>query len=191
MLTSFASTPLYTASGILILTGSCLMYTVSLDSPPSHVYGYSVLMAMGAGLTLNSGFAISGIDMSNRGGSAQNINDVVTLQNISQLSGTLLALLISGQVFQSLVFRNLKGILGNEGFTDAQIRSVAGGTRSVVFATLSPELAREAVDAITKAISKLYILTIVTGGVALIASFFLKYESLFKAKPTPTDDDIA
>ena len=165
------------------------MYTVTLDSPASHVYGYSVLIALGAGLTMNTGFAIAGIDMANKGGSAQDINDVVMMQNIAQTSGILIALLISGQVFQSLVFQNLKAVLGPEGFTDAQVRSVASGTRSVIYMTLSPELAREVVDAITRAISRLYILTIVTGGLAFISSFFMKLENLFEPKSASRDEE--
>ena len=166
------------------------MYTVTPDSSPSSIYGYSVLLALGAGLTMNTGYAIAGIDMTNKGGSAQDINDVVMMQNISQISGILAALLISGQIFQSLVFQNLKTVIGDEGFTDAQIRSVAAGTGSAIYATLSPELAIKVVGAIAKSISKLYILTIAAGGVMLISSLFMKHESLFKSSPASSDDDI-
>jgi len=45
------------------------------------------------------------------------MQSAIELQNISQIGGTLLALLISGQVFQSLAFHNLSKALIGQGFT--------------------------------------------------------------------------
>jgi hypothetical protein len=156
------------------------MFTITLDSPAPHIYGYSVLIAFGCGMSFNLGYTVAGVKMALKGGSAHDVNLVVTMQNISQLGGTLMSLLISGQVFQSYSFKNLKVVLSGEGLSDDQIRSCIAGTRSTILTSLSPDLARGATEAITKAISKLYVLLIIAGGLCLLGSLFMKHERLFK-----------
>jgi hypothetical protein len=164
-----------------------MMFTITLNSPAAQVYGFSILIALGAGLTFNAAYAIAGIKVALKGGSSTEVNQAVSLQNISQVGGILISLLISGQIFQSYSFQNLKIVLAGQSLTDDQIRSVVAGTRSPIFASLSPELAREAVEAITQAISKTYIIVIIAGGLAMICAFLMKRERLFataKAKTT-------
>ncbi|RDW66620.1 hypothetical protein BP5796_09369 [Coleophoma crateriformis] len=171
---------LYFAAGILVTVGSCLMFTITIDSPPAHIYGFSVLIALGVGLIFNAGYSIAGIKMGAKGGSTDDINAVVAVQNMSQIGGVLTALLVAGQVFQSIAFRKLTVLLRDQGFTDAQVRSVAAGSTSLVFESLSPSLARKAVEAVTSTISTIYVLTIVSGGLSLLCSLLLKRERLFK-----------
>jgi hypothetical protein len=92
------------------------MFTITVDSPAAHLYGYSILMALGVGLDFNIGIAIAGIKMGAEGGSVLDVNSVVVMQNISQLGGILTALLIAGQVFQSVGFEKLNAVLGDRGF---------------------------------------------------------------------------
>jgi hypothetical protein len=156
------------------------MFTITLDSPAPHVYGYSALISFGCGMSFNLGYTIVGVKIALKRDSAHDVNLVVRMQNISQMGGTLMSLVISGQVFQSYTFKDLKVVLSGEGLTNDQIRSCVAGARSTIFASLSPELARGATEAITKAISKLYVLVIIAGGLSLLGSLFMKHERLFK-----------
>src|ERR1700744_73597 len=140
---------MYLTTGILMTIGGGLMYTITASSPLSNIYGYSILLALGSGLTFSLGYAIAGIKAAQKGWSAKDVQDAVSLQNVSQLGGTLFCLLILGQIFQSLAFQNLQQVLGGEGFSDAEIRSAIAGAQSQVFGRLSSDSAERATWAIT------------------------------------------
>ncbi|PLB51419.1 MFS general substrate transporter [Aspergillus steynii IBT 23096] len=173
---------IYVVTGVLMTVGGALMYTVNIDTNPGNVYGYSVLLAIGSGLTFQAGYTLAGIKVSLKGWSGKDIQMAVSLQNISQVGGTLLCLLISGQIFQSLAFSNLKAVLEPAGYSDADIRTVVAGTQSSIFEHLSSELARESTEAITRAMSRVYTISIAAGGLSLIAALLMKKERLFGKK---------
>ncbi|KAH8429243.1 uncharacterized protein LDX57_006910 [Aspergillus melleus] len=173
---------IYVVTGVLMTVGGALMYTVNIDTKPGNIYGYSVLLAIGSGLTFQAGYTLAGIKVSLKGWPGKDIQMAVSLQNISQVGGTLLCLLISGQIFQSLAFSNLKAVLGPEGYSDADIRSVVAGTQSSVFEHLNKELAYESTKAITQAMSRVYSISIAAGGLSLIAALLMKKERLFGKK---------
>lgn len=163
-------------------TGGALLHTINTDTPIANIYGYSIIIAVGTGLTFTSGYAIASIKMSLKGGSATRIGAAISFQNFCQTAGAFLALLISGQIFQSFGFQNLKEVLQVEGFTDMEIRSALSGAQSAVLQSLSPATRILATEAITRAISKVYILSVVTGALSLVGSLCLKRERLFAVK---------
>lgn len=161
---------------------SALLFTVTIDTPAANVYGYSVLLAFGSGLTFAAGYTIAGIKTAMDGGSAKDVQSAVSVQNLSQIGGGMIALVISGQIFQSYAFKNLKAVLEGLGFTNAEIHSAVAGTKSAVFRGLSPEVAVKSIDALTRAISKVYILAMVAGVLSLLGSLLMKRERLFGLK---------
>lgn len=173
---------LYLVTGVLMTLGGALMYTVTSTSSAATIYGYSILLAIGSGLTFQAGYAIAGVKASQKGWSSTDIQRAVSLQNISQIGGTLLTLLICGQIFQSLAALNLGDALGGQGFSAADIRGAVTGVHSEVFRTLSPELVVRATEAITEAMRKIYVLSILAGALSLISALFMKKERLFGMK---------
>jgi hypothetical protein len=165
--------PIYLVSGSLMIVGGSLMYTVTELTPRANVYGFSILTALAAGMTLQMGYSVATVKAA-----LPDVPNAVSMQNLAQIGGSVVALVISGQVFQSAAFDNLRVALGGRGFTDAQIRSTVAGTQSPVFTALSQELKAEAVRAITQAISKVYILVIVAGAVLVVSSVFMRRERL-------------
>jgi hypothetical protein len=159
--------------------GGALMYNVRTDTSPGNVYGYSILLAVGSGLTFQAGYTLAGVKVSLKGWSVKDVQSAISLQNISQLGGTLLCLLISGQIFQSLAVSNLTNVLSGYGFTDAQIRGAVAGTQSDVFEHLSAAVARQATDALTTAMSRVYALSIAAGALSIVATTLMKKERLF------------
>jgi hypothetical protein len=109
------------------------------------------------------------------------------LQNLSRVDGILTALVISGQIFQSNAFANLKALLKGLWFTDAEIHSAVPRTLRMVIRDLSPELEIRSVEALTQAISKLYILGLVAGVLSLPGSLLLKRERHFGPQATVGD----
>ncbi|MCJ1419594.1 hypothetical protein MMC32_005949 [Xylographa parallela] len=165
--------PFYVVSGVFMIIGGSLMYTITESSPSGHIYGYSVLIAFGTGLTLQIGYSISTVKVA-----AHDITNAISLQNVSQIGSIVIALVISGQVFQSGAYQNLHAVLGGQGFTDAEIHAAIAGTQSAIFNSIKPELRQLCVDAITSAMSKVYILVITAGAVTLVSSVFMKREKL-------------
>jgi hypothetical protein len=155
------------------------MFAVTSHTQPANVYGYSILIAFGSGLVMNLGYAVGGIKASGPGHPQTDVQHAVSLQNLWQIGGTLVSLVITGQIFQSFAFKNLKEVLSGEHLTDSQMHSAVSGAQSIVLKSLSPELAAKAIEGITKAISKTYILGIVAGVLAVLGSLLMKWERLF------------
>ncbi|KAH8645845.1 major facilitator superfamily domain-containing protein [Tricladium varicosporioides] len=174
--------PLYLVSGILMIIGGSLMYTVTINTPKANIYGFSVLLAVGAGLTFQAAYAIAGVKIAVKGGPIVDVQSAISIVNISQVGGTLLALLISGQVFQSYAFNNLSKVLNNQGFTEKDIHDAVAGAQSTIFEKMSPDLRVLATEAITKAIARVYIVSIAAGAIGLVAALAMKRERLFGMK---------
>ncbi|MCJ1411563.1 hypothetical protein MMC19_005653 [Ptychographa xylographoides] len=166
--------PIYAGSGVFMLIGGALMYTITADSPIAHIYGYSILIALGSGPTLQTGYAVATVKVA-----PKDISNAISLQNVAQIGSIVISLVISGQVFQSYAYNNLVVALAGHGFSDAELHSAVAGSQSAVFTTISPELKHVAVEAITTAMSKVYILVITAGAVTLVSSLFMRREKLF------------
>jgi hypothetical protein len=163
--------------------GGGLMYTVHVNTAPAKIYGYSILLAVGSGLSSQAGYAIAGIKMASKGWPAVDVQRSISTQNFWQIISSLLALLMSGQIFQSLAVRNLAFTLSGHGFSDAQIQGAVAGLQSSLLKSLDLHLAAEAVGAITEAMRSVYVLNIVYGLICLLATLAMKKERLFTKSP--------
>ncbi|KAL9640245.1 MAG: hypothetical protein Q9164_000391 [Protoblastenia rupestris] len=146
----------------------------------ANVYGYSIIIGAGTGLVFNLGFTVSSVTTMERTGNGLDVQRVISMQNLSQLGFQTLSLLIGGQMFQSLSVKNLTRVLGPLGYSQGEIRNAVAGTRSVLFQRLTPAVQEEAVAAIINALSRVYALSIATGGVTVICAMLMKKEKLFK-----------
>ena len=166
---------LYLTSSVFLLISGGLFYTLTPDTPKANVYGYSILAAIGAGLVCQTGYSIATIRAP--GGMADAVN-AISLQNVSQIGSTVIALVISGQVFQSVAFRNLSGVLAGLGFSEEEVHAAVAGTQSVVFEQLQGSLRVDAVNAITQAMGQVFVLLIVAGAVVLVSGVGMRREKL-------------
>ncbi|PQE16379.1 MFS drug efflux transporter protein [Rutstroemia sp. NJR-2017a BVV2] len=173
---------LYLVGGVLMTIGSATMFTVNPDTPIANIYGYSIILGAGTGLVFNLGFTVSGVTIMAKTGNGLDVQRVISMQNLSQLGFQTMSLLIGGQIFQSLSMRKLTYILGGLGLSQTEIRSAIAGTSSPIFAHLSPIVQKEAIAAITSAMSRVYILSIAVSAVTAICAILMKKEKLF---PTP------
>ena len=107
------------------------------------------------------------------------MGDAISLQNVAQLGGSVIALVIAGQVFQSIAIRNLSNALASADYSLADIQSIVAGPQSTLFQELSGDLRDAAIAAITQAMQKAFLLVCVGGGVLTIAGLLMKREKLF------------
>ena len=164
---------LYVISSIFILISGGLFYTLTPETPKANVYGYSILTGIGAGLVCQTGYSIATV----KAPSSDAVN-AISLQNVSQIGSTVIGLVISGQVFQSVAFRNLSSVLAGMGFSSEEIRSAVAGTTSVIFESLEGAVREEAVAAITGSLDMVFTLVIVAGGLTLFAGLGMRREKL-------------
>lgn len=166
--------PIFSVSGIFMIIGGSLLYAyLGPDTPKSYIYAFTVITAVGSGLTLQIGYAVATLK------APKHMGDALALQNVAQIGSTVISLVIAGQVFQSTATRNLMRVLANTEFTTADIQSAIAGARSAIFEELTGELRSQAILAITLAIQKAFILVIVGGGVLTTAGVLMKHERLF------------
>jgi MFS family permease len=165
----------YIASGLLITLGGALLYGyLDPTTPAANIYGFSVIAAVGTGVTLQIGYAVATLKVG-----AKDEGDAISLQNVAQIGGSVLALVIAGQVFQSAAMQNLTSVLAGQGFSEADIQGAVAGAQSVVFGKLTGELRDAAVRAITSAMQKSFILVIVSGATVTVAGAAMRFEKLF------------
>lgn len=167
--------PFFAIAGFFITLGSSLL-TAYLDpkTPTNYIYGFTVITAVGTGLTLQIGYAVATLKVE-----PKHIGDALALQNVAQIGATVIALVIAGQVFQSTATKNLTEVLVNTNFTASDIQNAIAGAQSKIFEEITGELKDQAILAITKAMQKAFILVCVGGGVHTISALLMKREKLF------------
>ncbi|PNP56718.1 hypothetical protein THARTR1_03414 [Trichoderma harzianum] len=172
--------PWYIFGGIMITIGGALMFTVDSTTATSRVYGYSVILAIGTGVANQAAYSVTPVKvvMDPRFG-PQMIPDAIGFINMAQIGAAVHALAISGTVFQNLAFQYLQSALVGYGYTDAQLHGAIAGTQSQLLAQATDSVKALALEAIVKAMSRVYILVIVAGGVLLLSSLGMKTEKLF------------
>ncbi|KAM0447658.1 hypothetical protein ACHAPV_008495 [Trichoderma viride] len=167
--------PMYVISGVLVSLGSALL-TAYLDpaTPTSYIYGFTVLTGVGTGLTVQIGFTVATLvcDPKDQG-------NALSIQNIFQVGGQAVWLVIAGQVFHSTAVKNLTAVLAGTNFTQADIEAAIAGAQSVIFEEITGDLRAQAILAITKAMQRVFICICAGGGGIIVTALLMKREKLF------------
>ncbi|KAL2866905.1 major facilitator superfamily domain-containing protein [Aspergillus lucknowensis] len=167
--------PFCLVSGILITVASTLFLSyLSPTAPTAQIYGFSIIMAVGTGLTMQLGYAVASIKVP-----PSDVFSAINLQNIAQIGSTVICLVVASQVFQSTAVRNLNGTLEGQGFGQKEIQNAVSGAQSALFESLDGDLRDEAIRAVTLAIQRAFIIPLVAGSVGLISSLLMRRERLF------------
>ncbi|KAL8790236.1 MAG: hypothetical protein Q9195_006459 [Heterodermia aff. obscurata] len=154
--------PWYLLGGGTTLIGAALMYTITPQTPPSTVYGYSTLLGIGAGSFLQASFGVSQALVA-----PEEIPDAVGLISVGQSVGIATSLAIAGAIYQNEAYTAIAPLLPPS-IPAAEIRSAIAGTSSAVLREL-PEGARErVVEAVMRAMGRVYVLAIAGGGLVVV-----------------------
>jgi Major Facilitator Superfamily len=177
--------PWYTIAGVFLIVGGSLMYTtVDSTTSKSKIYGYSVLLAIGAGIAQQSAYSIAPSQVE-----PNRVSDANGFINFAQIGAIVVALTISSTVFQNVGFRYVKNALEGQGFADQEIHASLAGAKSSAFTSITGAVRVEAMEGIVKAINDAYILVIIAGVVMLICSMLMKKEKLFVETAVMADSE--
>lgn len=147
---------------------------LSPSTPTARVYGFSILMGVGTGITMQLGYAVASLKVV-----PSDIFSAINLQNIAQIGATVICLVIASQVFQSTAVRNLNQVIAGQNFTPREIHDAVAGTQSTLFESLDGDTRAAAIEAITSAIRQAFAIPLVAGAIGLISSLSMSRERLF------------
>lgn len=165
--------PWYTLSGIFLIIGGTLMYCVTSSTVTAAIYGFEVLIAIGAGLTQQMGYSVACIKVK-----PQDVAAAVGFINVAQLGSITIALAISGSVFQNVGFQRLQEALQDYSFSETDIRSALAGTQSSLLRQSDARIVDLTVGVISHTIGSVFGLIIAAGALALVSSFCMRREKL-------------
>ena len=174
--------PWFLLAGILSLIGGALMHTITVDSSPSQIYGYSVIAGFGIGLCSQAGYPIAQFKAS-----PARISDAVAFIGVGQIGGVALALMISNSIFLNEASDAIQKILPD--VPRPTVQQAISGARGAFFQTLTPQDRVQVLEAIVRSIDRVYIMIIVAGAVIIVLSLVMKREKLLIGNQKATDAD--
>lgn len=165
--------PYYSVGGALILIGSALMYTIRIDTSTAKIYGYEVLLAAGAGLTFQNGYAVAAAKVAD-----QDKSNAIGYINTAQIGTTALALAIASCLYQNLGVTLLQDALREFNFDRPFLIAALGGAGSQALASAPGNAAQLATEAVALTISRVFAMVIAAGALLLISSFGMKQRKI-------------
>ncbi|KAJ5823091.1 Major facilitator superfamily domain general substrate transporter [Penicillium robsamsonii] len=157
----------YLVSGIFMLIGSVLMYTVKLNTSAANVYGYSILMGLGM-TTTQAAYAVGPTIVT-----PDRVAECLQFMNIGQGQSQLLGLAIASAIFQTKTLNGLTALLGNKGYSQVDIQGAVAGAQSTLMERLPPALKESALKVIVSSISDVYVMAVSAGALYVVASCLL------------------
>ncbi|KAJ3546442.1 hypothetical protein NM208_g1997 [Fusarium decemcellulare] len=155
--------PWYIGGSALVLVGTALMYTIDENTPNANIYGYNILIGVGAGCYIVIGFTVVQSLVPPR-----DIANAVAVMTIAQVLGMVLCLSIFGTVFQNMAVKEVgKALPQSSGYEVAQL---VAGTSSNAFRSLSFADKTTVITSITSAIRKVWLLFIVAASLSFFFS---------------------
>lgn len=137
------------------------------NSSNSRVYGYSVLIGIGAGMFIQAGFSVAQAKVS-----ASRAADAGSFIALAQNLGIVLALAISGAVFQNKALDELQKLLPQ--MSRHQLRGAISGTNSNLFKQIPADTREVILHAVVDAMSRTYYLVLAAGALTVVGSLFMK-----------------
>ncbi|KAL4940984.1 hypothetical protein BDV06DRAFT_230037 [Aspergillus oleicola] len=172
--------PWYLLGGILSLVGSILMYTIKLGTSTSNIYGYMVILGIGGGMYAQASFAVA------QGKAKPHEIPVATgFISLAQLAGGTIALAISNSVFLQRASEDIMSVVPNA--DSDTVQQAVSGASSEFFDTLDPDVRTAVLDAVTNAISHVYILPITAAALSIGLAVLMPREKLFVSNPEDPD----
>ena len=150
-------------------------------SSNGRVYGYTAIIGVGAGCFVQSSFAVAQAKVPR-----SRASDAGGFIALAQNLGIVLALAISGSVFQNLAIDDLREAL--PGVPTEALRGAVSGASSGFFAQLPSAGRAQVLGIIVAAISKTYILVITAGAMTLLGSLFMSVSWWLEQHPLPASE---
>lgn len=94
------------ASIFLVAGGGPLMVYLDTTTKTGTIYGLTILVAVGTGLSMVTGYTVATLTTN-----PEDTGSGLSLQNVSQIGGQVIALAIASQIYQEVALKNLSTVL--------------------------------------------------------------------------------
>lgn len=154
--------------GILVVIGAAFIYAlVQVDTNAAPIYGYSILLAFGAGL-----FTQGPISVVQAKFQANRVTDATAFIGFGQIAGIAIMLSVANAVFLNTAINGIMRLLPDTPVP--QVQAAITGVGSELFRNLSDTLRRGVLEVIVDSINDAYILIMVAGALTVVLSVFMK-----------------
>ncbi|KFX94971.1 hypothetical protein V490_04060 [Pseudogymnoascus sp. VKM F-3557] len=166
--------PWYLVGGALLLAGDVLLSRIDENTSVAKIYGYEILVAVGAGSFIQAGYATIQTVVP-----ASDTSYAIAFMMLAQFIGIVFGLSIGGAIFINTALSSLRSLLPL--LSEADLRVVISGTSSNAIELIPVALRDDAVAAIVGSLRKLFIPAYVAAAVALVVSVFINRGKAFHA----------
>lgn len=170
--------PFYVFGTGLGLIGSALLYVSNINTSAASIYGYTILIGLGAGMYSQAGFAVAQVKVPKA-----MVGQAIGFLTTGQLVGAVISLSVGGTVLVNTATTGLTALLPDTPIE--VIRGAIAGTAGSFFQTLDDATRQAALGIIVESINKVYILTITAGAVGFVCSVLLKHERIDVQEAVP------
>ncbi|KAI4159449.1 MAG: hypothetical protein L6R39_000351 [Caloplaca ligustica] len=162
--------PWFFAGAALALIGSALLYTVDLTTSNAKLYGYTILTGAGSGCFLQLPFSVVQSLVP-----PETIPKAIGFVTFAQLSAPAIVLSVVNAVFLNEAGNSIASSIPT--IPRDTINSILSGVGSTEFTQLDSTAQLQVVESIVAGLSKGYIVSITSGGLALVLSMWLLFVS--------------
>lgn len=149
------------------------MHTIKVDTAKATIYGYEVLIALGAGSITQTGYSVGVTKVDQK-----DVPNALGFMNVAQIGSAAVSLSIADCIYQNIGFIGIRNALVGYGFTDDLLRGALAGSQSSVLSAGDPAVIELVLEAITATIDKIWFMVVAAGAVCFVCGVFMKHEKL-------------
>ena len=164
--------PWYLGGGVMLLVGGVLMHRVDQFTNDGSIYGFSVIIAIGAGSFNQACWAVSQAKSD-----PESLPLASSLMSIANVGGLTLSMTISNSVFINKATNGIARVLLS--VPRSTVQAAIAGVGGPLFESLDETERMRTLVAITDSISDVYILIITSGVTVVICALFMGRDKLF------------
>ncbi|KAF2836790.1 MFS general substrate transporter [Patellaria atrata CBS 101060] len=164
--------PWFFGGSIFVIIGGALLHTIGINTSNSQLYGYTIIVAIGAGCFVQAPFSVTQAKVG-----AARVAEATAFIGFAQILGITLSLSISNSVFINRAMTLIGRI-----FPDAPkdiVQAAIAGVTGDLFTVITDAQRMEVLEAIVTAIKDACILVLAAGALSLVLACFMKRERLF------------
>ncbi|KAJ5415677.1 hypothetical protein N7465_004372 [Penicillium sp. CMV-2018d] len=166
---------IYIVAGIATIAGAGAMAgTLSPHVSESQVLGLQAVIGVGLGCSFQHGVGVSNVINK----TPRDRVDSAVMFNMAQMGGIAIALAIAGSIFQNVGYNLLTDAIGNNGYSEKELREALAGVSSAVWQSGNPEVLSRGVDAVATVIGREFYLVVAGGAICLVCGLVMRWERL-------------
>ncbi|KAJ5952414.1 uncharacterized protein N7479_010827 [Penicillium vulpinum] len=166
---------IYIAAGLATVAGAGAMAgTLSPRVSESQVLGLEALIGVGLGCSFQHGVGVANVINKNQ----RDRVDSAVMFNMAQMGGIAIALAVAGSIFQNVGYNLLTAAIGDNGYSERDLREALAGVSSAVWQSANPEVVSRGIDAVATVIGREFYLVVAGGAICLICGLAMRWERL-------------